>query len=76
MSTTQVTITQLATAVTHSDSFNGKTSRAQIAHILEQALKMHIGIACLGMPAIHVDLENGHLLRCAVVAQEGAHEKL
>lgn len=59
-------IEQLARAVDQSDAFDCPLSPAQIAHVLEVALKCKLGVFCLGGATAHIDLGNGHQLVCQV----------
>lgn len=65
MSGTAFTILELAQAVKRDDGLHIRLSEAQIAHVLEIALKKRIAVYALGRHA-DIDLGNGHVLHCKV----------
>lgn len=60
------TIDQVARAVYMDDSYQGRLEAEQLSHIIELALKNHIGFACRVAKSVSIDLGNGHLLHCTI----------
>jgi hypothetical protein len=69
MAIKKITIEELGYLVLYTDGFNQDTILLDILHVLEIALKRHLGLNSVLDGAIDIDLGNGAVLRCQLAGQ-------